>query len=77
MRTTEAELRSEAAICAEGTGWHGHELAAEYVRYANLAESRGEIAEDFRHWWSVVVLDAERDEMQRWLGWWIESHRDA
>lgn len=67
MRTTGAELRSEAAIHAEGTIWHGRELVAEYEQYADLIQERGEVPDDFQrwwNWWSMAVLTNEQDEIE-------------
>lgn len=50
MRTTGAELRSEAAIYAEGTDYDTSYLANAYDQYANDCENGDEEPEGFQRW---------------------------
>jgi hypothetical protein len=49
-RTTGSELASEAAIYAEGTKFHGRELAREYDAYADEVARDGGTPDDFQRW---------------------------
>lgn len=50
MRTTGDELSTEAAIYAEGTNYHGRDLARWYNEYADSSDQKGEEVDDFQRW---------------------------
>ena len=50
MRTMGAELASESAIYAEGTSFHGRDLAREYDAYADAVTLDGGTPDDFQRW---------------------------
>lgn len=50
MKTTGAELRSEAAIYAEGTELTADEMVRLYGEYCVACEEAGDVADDFQRW---------------------------
>jgi hypothetical protein len=60
MRTTGHELRSEAAIYAEGTGIQTSELVREYNCYAEDCEMHGTEPDDFQRWFESRAVKSSR-----------------
>lgn len=50
MKTQGAELKTEAAIYAEGTAYSGEYLSYAYTSYAADVEAAGETPDDFQRW---------------------------
>jgi hypothetical protein len=50
MRTTGAELQTEAAIYAEGTDYTARELVIAYNSYCDNLEEQDQAPDDFQRW---------------------------